>query len=285
MIVSETTAAALVGRWMRKLLQGELSPRKVEHRLWRISSKASGQASELLASLLVMWGRFAQPGEWDRGAEQMMHRAAHGWLALKLDDHAARAAYLDWWIHEELGFRRRLPKAGGRPQGRPKLKSPLVSELPKHGGDTYSARKLVALGYPALAPVLPQLFRWLETSGSAVELVLRPFFAELGAPARDLADEALRRDTTPALKHCLLRHILPNWPREVVATLPLERYLHDSDALGLDIWALKLMMAKRIPTHDGLQGLAEIRDWKIARLEDHLRVLASLQHPSSSTAS
>jgi hypothetical protein len=157
------------------------------------------------------------------------------------------------------------------------MKSPLIAQLPKNSHDADGARALVALGYPALAPVLPHLFQWLETSGSDVELVLRPFFAELGAPARDLACQALLHRNKPALKHCLLRYILPSWPRDVVATLPLEAYLYDSDAYGLDVWALKLMIEKCIPTHDGLKGLAEARDRKIARLKELLDVLASLR--------
>lgn len=159
-------------------------------------------------------------------------------------------------------------------------KSPLIARLPKNGRDVNSARELVALGYPALAPILPHLFRWLETSGSDVELVLRPFFAALGAPARDLACMALEHPNKPALKYCLLRYVLPGWPRDLVATLPLERYLDDGGAYGLDVWALKLMMEKRIPIHDGLKGLVERRDWKIARLEEQLQVLKNMALPA-----
>jgi hypothetical protein len=164
------------------------------------------------------------------------------------------------------------------------MKSPLIAQLPKNSHDADGARALVALGYPALAPVLPHLFQWLETSGSDVELVLRPFFAELGAPARDLAYQALLHRNKPALKHCLLRYVLPSWPRDVVATLPLEGYLYDGDAYGLDVWTLKLMIEKSIPTHDGLKGLAEAKDWKITRLKEHLHVLASLEPPTEDPA-
>lgn len=282
MTFSEATAFALVSRCMDRVLRGQLAPWAVEHRIMRITAKAGAQARESMAPLLMMWGRFAQPGE----CEDMVRRAAHGWLALRQNDAAARAAYLDHWIYEELGYRRKPPgkTAAAAHQQRPKLKSPLTARLPKHSGDTEGARELVALGYPVLAPVLPQLFRWLETGDSPVALVLRPFFAELGAPARELACDALRQDKNPALKHCLLRYVLPSWPRDIVATLPLERYLYDADAYGLDIWALKLMMAMRIPTHEGLRGLAETQEWKIARLKEHLGVLTSLEPLASSPA-
>lgn len=152
----------------------------------------------------------------------------------------------------------------------------MTARLPKDGNDVDAAKGLVALGYPALAPVLPHLFQWLETSGSAVELVLRPFFAELGAPACDLARTALLNRNKPALKYSLLRYVLPSWPRDLVATLPLEGYLYDSDSYGLDVWALKLMVDKRIATHEGFEGLVAARAWKIARYHEHLSVLTSL---------
>ena len=158
-----------------------------------------------------------------------------------------------------------------------KTKTPLTKLLPKNSHDVEGVQRLLELGYPALEPILPHLFQWLETNGSEVELALRPFFAKLGAPVRDLACDALLSPVKPALKHSLLRYVLPYWPREVVVTLPLERFLYDSDVLGLDIWALKLMMDMHIPTHDGLKGLDECRDFKLARLKEHQLVLESLK--------
>jgi hypothetical protein len=61
----------------------------------------------------------------------------------------------------------------------------------KNGHDVEGVQRLLELGYPALEPILPHLFQWLETNGSEVELALRPFFAKLGAPVRDLACDAL----------------------------------------------------------------------------------------------
>lgn len=151
--------------------------------------------------------------------------------------------------------------------------SDLTSRLPRSRTDTHRAEELVALGYPALSPVLPHLFQWLETSGSPVELILRPFFAELGAPARDLACKALEASGKPALKHCLLRHVLPSWPREVLLTLPVEQFLQEYDFHGLDVWALRLMIDKALPSNDGAEGLERWQAHKIARLKEQLDVL------------
>lgn len=154
-------------------------------------------------------------------------------------------------------------------------KTNLTSLLPTDRNDVDRAKELIALGYPELAPVLPHLFKWLGTSGSDMELVVRPFFAVLGGPARDLVCKALEDRGKPALKHCLLRYVLPSWPREVLVTLPLEQLLQEYDFHGLDIWALKLMSEKSIPTHDGLRGLDEWKKFKIARLREQLSLLSS----------
>ena len=289
MNISAATALSLISRCMNKLLREQLEPHYVEDRIWRILSRAARESKAALHPLSTIWGALAERMRFEKiAAGPMTQRAAREWLALPQDDAAARAAYLDRWVHEELGYRRKAPRttAAVDPQQRPaKVKSPLIARLPKNAQDADGARQLVALGYPALAPVLPHLFQWLETSGSAVELVLRPFFAGLGAPARDLACKALLHRNKPALKYSLLRYVLPSWPRDVVATLPLEGYLYDSDAYGLDVWALKLMMEKGIPTHEGFEGLVECKNLKIARLEEDLRVLAGLALPAEIAAS
>lgn len=287
MNISVTTALALISRCMNKMHGGQLEPHAGAARISRILSKAYAQLPGTFAPLLRIWQRLTDLARFDeQGTRQMVLRAASEWLALPPEDADARAAYLERWIHDELGFRRKPPRdpaSAGQRRGQAKVTSPLTARLPKHSGDVDAARELVALGYPEVAPVLPQLFQWLETNGSPVERVIRPFLAELGAPARDLACKALLHPGKPAVKHSLLRYVLTGWPREVVATLPLEGYLYNSgDGYGLDVWALKLMIDMRIPTHDGLEGLTQARDFKIARLEAHLAVLASLALPAHS---
>ncbi len=153
-----------------------------------------------------------------------------------------------------------------------KIDKNLTAKLPRGRNDVESAKVLLALGYPEIAPVLPHLFQWLETDGPVVEAVIQPFFADLGAPARDLACQALEASVKPALKYRLLRYVLPTWPREVLITLPLEPLLQQYDSYGLDIWALKLMIDKKIPAHSCLE---EWRRIKITHLEQRLEALQS----------
>jgi hypothetical protein len=153
-------------------------------------------------------------------------------------------------------------------------RSELTRLLPKDGRDVENARALIALGYPAIEPVLPSLFQWLETSGSEVELVVRPFFAALGEPALDLVRSALESPIKPARKAALLRYVLPSWPREAVAKLEpqLLSYLDGYDFHGLDAWALKLLMQKGLAED---QRLERWRQLKIERLKEQLEALES----------
>ena len=44
------------------------------------------------------------------------------------------------------------------------------------------ARKLVALGYPAVAPALAEMLEWVEDASWPVAQVFLPFLARIGAP-------------------------------------------------------------------------------------------------------
>ncbi len=101
-------------------------------------------------------------------------------------------------------------------------KQQLAKLLPKHRDDIDAAKELIRLGYPGVAPILNSLFQWLETSGSEVELLLRPFFAELGEPALELARSALSATNKPAKKASLLKYVLPAWPGDLITRLEHE---------------------------------------------------------------
>jgi hypothetical protein len=64
--------------------------------------------------------------------------------------------------------------------------------LPQDKCDTERAEALVALGFPAVAPVLSELVEWLQDYNWPVAHVLAPFLASLGAPlvpqVRDVLD-------------------------------------------------------------------------------------------------
>src|SRR5689334_12113292 len=54
--------------------------------------------------------------------------------------------------------------------------------LPKEKCDTDLAEQVVALGYPAAEPIVPELLEWLQDMNWPVARVLVPFLAEIGTP-------------------------------------------------------------------------------------------------------
>jgi len=58
----------------------------------------------------------------------------------------------------------------------------LHSLVPQTKHNTEKAAALVALGYPAVAPVLPQLLEWMQDYNWPVAQVLKPLLAGIGRP-------------------------------------------------------------------------------------------------------
>lgn len=54
--------------------------------------------------------------------------------------------------------------------------------LPQSKFDTGRAKALIELGYPAVAPVLPELVEWLQDYNWPVAKALAPFLATIGKP-------------------------------------------------------------------------------------------------------
>ena len=58
----------------------------------------------------------------------------------------------------------------------------LQALIPKGKSDVETARAAVEAGYPKVAPILPQLFVWMQDFNWPVAHVLAPFFVSIGAP-------------------------------------------------------------------------------------------------------
>src|SRR5215510_15692175 len=62
------------------------------------------------------------------------------------------------------------------------LPSELHELLPKDKHDLDRAKALVSIGYPAVAPILPDLLEWLQDGNWPVSHVIGPFLASIGKP-------------------------------------------------------------------------------------------------------
>lgn len=83
------------------------------------SAPESGPLSEVTVGLNLIWGALTDemdaPGrgsaEQDAQAVKHMKQAAAAWLDV-MSSPGDRAAFLDFWVHEECGYSRDIPAAG-----------------------------------------------------------------------------------------------------------------------------------------------------------------------------
>jgi hypothetical protein len=58
----------------------------------------------------------------------------------------------------------------------------LSTLIPKHKSDLEAAKATIEVGYPEIAPILPELLSWLRDCNWPVAHVLGPFLATIGEP-------------------------------------------------------------------------------------------------------
>ena len=145
--------------------------------------------------------------------------------------------------------------------------------LPRNKDDVEAARALVALGYPAVGPVLPQMLDWLKLIGSPVGSVMRDFFVGLGIHAVPVVQKALasRHD---ALKYSVVTDIVAQWPFEAVAPLKvqLQALATGSGGYGSDLVALRLL------TVHGLADPSWLREWARFKAKRLRELLSQAEH-------
>jgi hypothetical protein len=66
------------------------------------------------------------------------------------------------------------------------------SFLPRTKRDFENARRIVALGYPAVAPVLPELFEWIQDGNWPIAPAIAAFLTSIGEPIFPQIREVLR---------------------------------------------------------------------------------------------
>ena len=79
--------------------------------------------------------------------------------------------------------------------------------VPSAKDETDLAKKLVALGYPAVKPVLAEIVEWVEDASWPVAKVFLPFLARIGAPLVPHVRYVLQSQDEQ-LKRVVLDHIV-----------------------------------------------------------------------------
>ncbi|WP_315784365.1 MULTISPECIES: DUF5071 domain-containing protein [unclassified Bradyrhizobium] len=85
---------------------------------------------------------------------------------------------------------------------------------PKGKADLDRARAAVQAGYPAVAPILPELTAWLKDYNWPVAHILAPFLASIGAPMAPHIWHVLNSDDA-VWKYWILQLLIPFLPEDV----------------------------------------------------------------------
>ena len=132
----------------------------------------------------------------------------------------------------------------------------LIAMMPTNGDDLPAAKRIVDMGYPAVAPVMRDMVRWLRVAKSPVADEFAVFFARVGAPAVGVIAEGLRKDNC-WLKHRILTAILPEWPVEAIRQLSgdLSMAATHPDAYDNDLHCVAILAQHQ------LADLKWLKDW------------------------
>jgi hypothetical protein len=87
----------------------------------------------------------------------------------------------------------------------------IQAQIPLHKTDIARAEAAVRYGYPAVAPILPQLLEWLKDINWPVAHVLAPFLASIGNPLVPHIEHIFHTDDE-IWKYWIIRAIIYNSP-------------------------------------------------------------------------
>ncbi len=160
-------------------------------------------------------------------------------------------------------------------------KKELTKYLPERGAGLEGIKRLSEIGYPVIQPVTKSLLSHLERTPFPATETDSEISKLLGSAGNYIVDEvatALQENRSPQKKYILLSLILPNWTTEQLK--PLEEiiygFIEGYSFHGLDVWALKLMLEKRLAGH---QSPLEWLQFKTGVYEQKLKVLKEINLP------
>jgi hypothetical protein len=128
--------------------------------------------------------------------------------------------------------------------------------MPVTGDDLLAARRIVEMGYPAVAPVMRDMVRWMRVAESPVADTFAAFFGQLGQSAVSAIAEGLMRENC-WLRHRIFTQILPKWPADVLRGLTnmLTMVATQPDAYDNDLLCVAVLIQHR------LADLEWVRQW------------------------
>ncbi len=141
----------------------------------------------------------------------------------------------------------------------------LMRLMPANGDDVAAATAVVELGYPAVAPVMRDMVRWMRVAESSVADTFARFFAEVGAPAVNGIAEGLMRGNC-WLRHRVFCQILPKWSPELIRQLTnvLTVIATQPDAYDNDLRSVAVLAKHRLADHEWLKKWVAFKKERMA---------------------
>ena len=133
--------------------------------------------------------------------------------------------------------------------------------------------RLVALGYPTVEPVLPDIVRWLRVADSPVADAFSAFLAEIGEPAVNVICWRGLHPANSWVRNRILREVLPRWPREAIQrlTFMLTTTATQPDAHNNDLLTVQLLARHQLVDVEWLRGWLAFKEERLAERSDLLR--------------
>ncbi len=135
-----------------------------------------------------------------------------------------------------------------------------MEKMPANARDVAAAGSIVALGFPAVGPVLRDMVQSMRVADSPVADLFADFLARLGAPAVPEIAQGLHRENI-WLRHRIFTRILPHWPAEILAPLKTELscIATQPDAYDNDLLCMELLLKHHLAERDWLAQWLEFK--------------------------
>ena len=157
-----------------------------------------------------------------------------------------------------------------------RLRKELRKLLPANKDDVAAVEAIAAHGYPAVQPILLDLFKWIRDESWPVAKPACEFLVSIGPRLAPEVLEVLgsRDDVSKAV---VLRQIVSAWPGEDVRGLSSRLFLiaTDGQSWGADLLALRLLAQHGIGDPEWISG------WLEFKREHHEKRLAEIEEVRS----
>lgn len=123
----------------------------------------------------------------------------------------------------------------------------LMRMMPKNADDIAAAEFIMALGYPAIAPVIRDMVKTMRIAKSPVADAFAAYFGRLGQAAVEPIGQGLMKDNC-CLRYRIFTIVLPQWPKELVVQLKdiLTMVATHPDVYDNDLRCVQLLIRYRL---------------------------------------